>query len=314
MTSKGPRLLLTDRNSIHLIERARLYVDGGRVVFRIAEDGHDKVFNLPYANVAVLFLGQGTSLTSEAARILAEEGVYVAFTGTGGTPLHYGSLTVYQPTAYMRRMYRIHECPDASLAAAKVVMRHRAEMISKVMPEIAKRSNLNLNTIAMEALAPAFLAKISETSSIPELLSREAQMAKSLYGTCARAAEFDAFKREHSKGSKATFQDVVNGRIDHGNYLAYGIAGAALWVLGIPHSLSVFHGKTRAGGLVFDLADSFKDAIVLPLAFSDHSSETNFRSMLVEEIHNADLIRKSIDVAKAMIDSGEQVLKQDSNP
>ncbi len=310
MPIKSPRLLLTDRNSIHLIERARVYVDGGRVVFRIAEDGHDKVFNLPYANVAVLFLGQGTSLTTEAARALAEEGVYVAFTGTGGTPLHYGSLTVYQPTEYMRRMYRIYEDPDASLAAAKVVMRHRAQMIAKIMPGVAKRSHLNLESMGMKALAPAFLNKIDEASTIPELLSREAQMAKSLYALCARAADLHAFKREHSKGSRATFEDVVNSRIDHGNYLAYGIAGAALWVLGIPQSLSVFHGKTRAGGLVFDLADSFKDSIVLPVAFGDHASDSEFRSTLVEEIHDADLIRVSIDVAKAMVSAGEASLQQ----
>jgi CRISPR-associated protein Cas1 len=308
MKNKGPRLLLTDRNAVHLIERARVYVDGGRVVFRIAEDGRDKVFNLPFANVAVLFLGQGTSLTTEAARLLADEGVYVAFTGTGGTPLHYGSLTVYQPTEYMQRMYRVSSNPAASLAAAKVVMRHRIQMILKFLAPIAKRHDLDIDDMAIQALAPAFLQKIQDTNTIPELLSREAEMAKSLYKVCARSAAVDAFKREHGKGARNTFEDVINSRIDHGNYLAYGISGAALWVLGIPASLSVFHGKTRAGGLVFDLADSFKDSIVLPVAFGSHASESDFRKALISEIHNADLIRRSIDVARAMIEAGESAL------
>lgn len=310
MKQKAPRLLLTDRNAVHLIERARVYVDGGRVVFRMAEGGHDKIFNLPFANIAVLFLGQGTSLTTEAARQLAEEGVYVAFTGTGGTPLHYGSLTVYQPTEFMRRMFSVSESPNASLAAAKVVMNHRAKMIAKRLPVVASRHGLPIDGMAINALTPAFLEKIQDTKTIPELLSREAHMAKALYGICARSAGIDGFKREHGQGSKNTFEQVVNSRIDHGNYLAYGISGAALWTLGIPGSLSVFHGKTRAGGLVFDVADSFKDAVVLPTAFGDHDTESGFRSSLVAEIHDADLIRKAIEVIHAMLAAGERELQE----
>lgn len=41
----------------------------------------------------------------------------------------------------------------------------------------------------------------------------------------------------------------------------------AAWVTGIPHGLAVMHGKTRRGGLVFDLADLIKDALVMPQAF-----------------------------------------------
>jgi CRISPR-associated protein Cas1 len=52
--------------------------------------------------------------------------------------------------------------------------------------------------------------------------------------------------------------------LNHGNYLAYGLAATTLWVLGISHSFAVMHGKTRRGALVFDVADLIKDAVVLP--------------------------------------------------
>jgi CRISPR-associated protein Cas1 len=55
--------------------------------------------------------------------------------------------------------------------------------------------------------------------------------------------------------------------LNHGNYLAYGLAATTLWVLGISHSFAVMHGKTRRGALVFDVADLIKDAVVLPWAF-----------------------------------------------
>ncbi|MFQ2544243.1 type I-F CRISPR-associated endonuclease Cas1f [Aeromonas caviae] len=61
--------------------------------------------------------------------------------------------------------------------------------------------------------------------------------------------------------------DMANRFLDHGNYLAYGIAATACWVIGLPHGLSVLHGKTRRGGLVFDVADLIKDALILPQAF-----------------------------------------------
>ena len=41
--------------------------------------------------------------------------------------------------------------------------------------------------------------------------------------------------------------DKANGFLNHGNYLAYGLAATTLWVLGIPHGFAVMHGKTRRG-------------------------------------------------------------------
>ncbi|MGD0959251.1 MAG: hypothetical protein ABSB19_05525 [Methylomonas sp.] len=62
--------------------------------------------------------------------------------------------------------------------------------------------------------------------------------------------------------------------------MAYGLAACCLWVLGIPHSLPVLHGKTRRGALVFDLADLIKDAAIMPNAFlavANKEGEGQFR-------------------------------------
>ena len=37
--------------------------------------------------------------------------------------------------------------------------------------------------------------------------------------------------------------------------------------MGVPYFLPVLHGKTRRGALVFDVADLFKDWLVMPAAF-----------------------------------------------
>lgn len=93
------------------------------------------------------------------------------------------------------------------------------------------------------------------------LLGFEALYAKRLYALLA--AEFGvSFSRTPQEKS-----DYANELIDAHNYYAYGIAGTALWVLGIPYAFSVLHGKTRRGALVFDVADMLKDGILLPIAF-----------------------------------------------
>lgn len=113
----------------------------------------------------------------------------------------------------------------------------------------------------MAGAGVALLAAQKGATTKEALLGFEAVYAKSLYK--ALSEEFDVpFKREpRIKG------DYANELIDAHNYYAYGIAGAALWALGIPFSFPVLHGDTRRGALVFDVADMFKDGILLPLAF-----------------------------------------------
>lgn len=119
------------------------------------------------------------------------------------------------------------------------------------------------------------------------------------------------FRREAGAGEPERGQGdpvrQVNRLIDHGNYLCYGMAGAALWALGIPPHMSVFHGKTRAGGLVFDLADSFKDALVLPIAFSlarekdVKEAEKLFRGRLINAFDDKEILKEAIGTVERMI-------------
>ena len=79
----GPRLLITDREGALYLERARIHVEGGRIVYHIADDEHRREYNIPHVNLAVLFVGQGTSITQDAMRLLGEEGVDLLLGGLG---------------------------------------------------------------------------------------------------------------------------------------------------------------------------------------------------------------------------------------
>jgi CRISPR-associated protein Cas1 len=129
--------------------------------------------------------------------------------------------------------------------------------------------------------------KILQAANIQELLSAEALLTKELYRMAAKNTKCTQFKRDNFEA-----KDKNNKFLNHGNYLAYGLAASTLWVLGISHSFAVMHGKTRRGALVFDVADLVKDALILPQAFisaRDDLTEQEFRQQCLNLFikHNA---------------------------
>lgn len=316
----GPRLLVTDREGALYLEHARVHVEGGRIVYTITDDELAREFNVPYVNLAVLFLGQGTSITQEAARLLGEEHVHLAITGSGGAPMHMGALTTYSATAHFRRLLPIYLDPDLSLKAAIAVMKDRTARMRTIGGKAAARLLRARNTDGLDGACSRFEAAMSNCGNVTTLLGHEGDFSKGCYREFGRVAGLQSFRRQAGTGPADPGQKpepeaeriaLVNRLIDHGNYLCYGMAGAALWALGIPPHMSVFHGKTRAGGLVFDLADAFKDALVLPLAFSVATGKKAddpdkvFRTKLIEAFDDHKILARAVESIEAMLSAAE---------
>ena len=310
----GPRLLVTDREGALYLERARIHVEGDRVVYRITDDEHRREYNIPHVNLAVLFIGQGTSISQSAMRLLGEEGVHLAVTGSGGTPLHMGALTTYTSTWHFREMLPVYLEPAKSLLAARSIMRDRTARMKK-LGGIGSQKWLKVrDTSGLTKICSRFEASLTSCTDIPQLLGFEGNFSKACYAefsTMSGLSKTHTFRREAGAGDSGE-RGVdpirqVNRLIDHGNYLCYGMAGAALWALGIPPHMSVFHGKTRAGGLVFDLADSFKDALVLPVAFSlaneksAKEAERTFRGRLINAFDDKQILKEAIGTVDRML-------------
>ncbi len=311
----GPRLLITDREGALYLERARIHVEDGRIVYHITDDEYRREYNIPHVNLAVLFIGQGTSITQDAMRLLGEEGVHLAVSGTGGTPMHMGGLTTYTATRHFRELLPIYQDPTLSLQAARSVMRDRAARMKKIGAIGAKKYLTQRDTAALGRLCDAFVDSVEASSDIAQLLGAEGTFAKRCYAEFARMAglsKTEPFRREAGAGplSAKEMKDPlkrVNRLIDHGNYLCYGMAGAALWALGIPPHMSVFHGKTRAGGLVFDIADGFKDALVLPIAFGsvlkrkDDDPLKTFRGQMIDAFDDRRILAEAVETVERMV-------------
>ena len=300
-TMKPRAVLLSKRANVFYLEHVRVMQKDGRVMY-LTDTGADveQFFNIPERNTALLLLGKGSSLTDAAARKLADSNVIVGFCGSGGSPLFCATdLTFlvpqseYRPTEYMQSWMRLWLDDAQRLTVAKQMLCTRSAWVLAAWdrePELAKRK-VRLD----DALFRWFEQGIKQATTTPELLALEGAWAKRLYAKLAEGFRLSGFKREEGKDGGLGKEDVVNSFLDHGNYLAYGYAAVVLNGLGINFALPLLHGKTRRGGLVFDVADLVKDAYVMPLAFMRGSAGVQhqvFRDELIERFQTDEILDK----------------------
>jgi CRISP-associated protein Cas1 len=151
-------------------------------------------------------------------------------------------------------------------------------------------------------------AALDQCHNNNDILAQEAKLTKALYKIAVNTVKYGEFSR--SKRGSGT--DIANRFLDHGNNLAYGLGATAAWVLGLPHGLAVLHGKTRRGGLVFDIADIIKDALILPQAFiaaMAGEDEQEFRRRCTEGFNQAEALDVMIDTLKNVAVSLSEVGK-----
>lgn len=300
-------ILHSKRANLYYLEHCRVLANGGRVEFVTDEGKKSLYWNIPIANTTTLLLGSGTSVTQAAMRELAKAGVMVGFCGGNGTPLFsatefemevswFSPQSEYRATEYLQAWVRFWFDDDLRLEAAKMLQKRRlayvqAQWLTLKNPAFAVDKTRLCSVIDKSA------ANIDLQPDNASLLTEEARLSKELFKLAAQTSKYGDFIRaKNGSGS-----DPANRFLDNGNYLAYGLAASACWVLGLPHGLAVLHGKTRRGALVFDTADLVKDAIILPQAFisamrGDDAQE--FRQACTDRLMQSESLDFMIDSLK----------------
>lgn len=264
------QILFSKRANVYYLEKCRVMQKDGRVLYLTEGKKAKEYWNIPIANTTVILLGTGTSITQAAMRLLAAAGVLVGFCGGGGTPLFAGteiewlsSQSEYRPTEYVQGWLGFWFDEAKRLEVAKTFQAARCDFLIHVWDKDRDLAAEHFHTDDMEIedALEDFSRGMKRARNTGELLAAEAHFAKKLYKYAAERTGQAEFKRDSNAS------DMANRFLNHGNYLAYGMAASVLWVLGIPHGFAVMHGKTRRGALVFDVADLIKDTLVLPWAF-----------------------------------------------
>lgn len=314
-------ILHSKRANIYYLQHCRVLVNGGRVEYITDEGNKSLYWNIPIANTTSILLGTGTSITQSAMRELAKAGVLVGFCGGGGTPLFAANevqvdvswltpQSEYRPTEYLQHWVSFWFNEEKRLLAAKAFQLVRLEQIEKhwLSHHMQREDSFKVNDTQLVSLLNNTRTALDHCHNSNDILAQEAQLTKALYKITANTVRYGDFTR--SKRGSGT--DFANSFLDHGNYLAYGLGATAAWVLGLPHGLAVLHGKTRRGGLVFDIADLIKDALVLPQAFiaaMAGEDEQEFRRRCSEGFNRAEALDVMIDSLKSIAVSLSEVGK-----
>lgn len=312
-------ILHSKRANIYYLEKCRVMQKDGRVLYLTEassqRNAENQYWNIPIANTTCLLLGTGTSITQAAMRMLASAGVLVGFSGGGGTPLLMATeiewlvpQSEYRPTEYLQGWMQFWFDDGKRLQAAKQFQHQRIEFLKRIWGKDRdlKAEGFDCDSTAIQSALQNCSDKINAADRVVRLLQAEAELTKRLYKFAANTTNYGDFIREREA------VDIANGFLNHGNYLAYGLAATTLWVLGIPHGFAVMHGKTRRGALVFDIADLIKDAIVLPWAFicaKEKATEQEFRQQCLQAFtdHKAlDFMFNQVKQVALKTDWGEQ--------
>ncbi|MDQ6953557.1 MAG: type I-F CRISPR-associated endonuclease Cas1f [Mariprofundaceae bacterium] len=317
LTPKNLKAILhSKRANIYYLEHCRVMQKDGRVLYLTEEEKDKQYWNIPIANTTCMLLGTGTSITQAAMRMLASAGVLVGFSGGGATPLIAANeiewlspQSEYRPTEYVQGWMSWWFDDKQRLKVAQQFQQSRIAYMQTVW---AKDRDLQLEGFTLDDdISPAiqkFSTRIEQSVNVTELLLVEAQLTKTLYKIAAHRTKIQGFTRDHKQ------TDDANAFLNHGNYLAYGLAATTLWVLGIPHGFAVMHGKTRRGALVFDVADLIKDTLILPWAFicaKEGATEQEFRQQCLQNFTQHKALDFMFDTVKEMSQINHKTLTKD---
>lgn len=306
-------ILHSKRANIYYLQHCRVLVNGGRVEYVTDEGRASHYWNIPIANTTCILLGTGTSVTQAAMRELAKAGVLVGFCGGGGTPLFSANevdvevawlspQSEYRSTEYLQNWVRFWFDDALRLEAAKCFQQARLQRVEQqwLNSRPLREAGFTISRNLLQPLLERTAAAIEVAPSTNDLLTLEARLTKDLFKIAVRTVGYDD---EFTRAKNGTGSDPANRFLDHGNYLAYGLGATATWVLGLPHGLAVLHGKTRRGGLVFDVADLVKDATILPQAFISAMAghdEQEFRQACIEGLTRSESLDFMIDTLKVI--------------
>ena len=306
-------ILHSKRANIYYLEKCRVMQKDGRVLYLTEEKTDKQYWNIPIANTTCILLGTGTSITQAAVRMLASAGVLIGFSGSGGTPLIAASevewlspQSEYRPTEYIQGWMSFWFDDKKRLNVAKQFQQHRIEYLQTIWGKDRdlKNEGFDIQSSEIQQALEHSQSRIQRSPNVTDLLLTEAQLTKKLYKIAANNTQQKDFVRNFDT------VDDANAFLNHGNYLAYGLAATTLWVLGIPHGFAVMHGKTRRGALVFDVADLIKDTLILPWAFicaKEGATEQEFRQQCLQNFTRHKALDFMFDTVKKMSKTGQSL-------
>lgn len=196
------------------------------------EEGTARV---PIADLSVLFLGPGTSITHAAVKALAESGCSVIWTGEGVTRFYAQGVGETRRSSHV--LWQAELACDPVRRMAVVVGMYRFRFATELPPDL----------------------------SLPQVRGMEGVRVRETYARMSRqyGVPWEGRRYDRSDWGRG---DPINRALSAANGLLNGLCHAAIISGGYSPALGFIHtGKQLS--FVYDIADLYKVEVTIPLAF-----------------------------------------------
>ena len=232
---------------------------------------------LPSLSLSAIVLGPGCSVTSDAMRELSLNDCLIFSSGEYGLPVVLSSLQYRSPQKKIKQ-YEMVLSHKGRISAIKKLFHHRQEFIE--MSEVG----------CIEKPSFRYIRSAEEAMGI------EAAFMKKCY-------HFMALKYNYSWNGKNRLGLSNPLKINYCNHLTYSSSMIVIEHLGYEPDVGVLHGRSKGGGLVFDIADIFKPVLSMELSFKNiGKSNHEIRKLYNEKCNEIGLIDRLVDIIKDIME------------
>ena len=265
---------LRDSLSYLYVEHAMLDKKQQAVEY-VQKDGRTLI---PIANLSVLMLGPGTSITHAAINTLARSGCTILWTGEDATRFYAQGIG---ETRRGRRLLR------------------QAELVSQ--PQVRQHVVINM-------YRHRFNYELSATLNLNQIRGKEGVRVREAYAQASRDYNVPWNGRKYDRGSWGS-TDPINRALSAANALLNGLCHAAIVSGGYSPGLGFIHtGKQLS--FVYDVADLYKADITIPLAFaavaeSEEKVESRVRAACREKFKESKLLQRILPDIDELLDLQE---------
>ena len=271
------RIPHADRHGLLWLSRGALTVRDGTLRFdkRGGADGgealDDGEYGIPFQSISMILLGPGSTVSHDALRLMARHGTALVAVGEDGVRRYTAPPLGPDTSETARRQMRAWADPESRIAVARKMYALR---LGEILPD----------------------------RDITALRGMEGHRMRRTYANLAKRYGIDWRGRRYDRGDPLS-ADIPNQAINHASTAVTSAAAIAVTAMGAIPQLGFIH-EHSGDAFALDIADLFRDDILLPAAFRSARAAMRNPSINIERHtrrHTGDTLRDEGVIPK-MID------------
>lgn len=275
------RIPHSDRHGLVWLSRGTLSVEDGSLQFHCTGGPYLEagLYGIPFQGVSLILLGPGSMVSHDALRLMARHGTGLAAVGEDGVRFYTAPPLGADDSQIARRQARVWA--DADGTRLSIARRLYAWRLGEVLPH----------------------------NDITVLRGIEGARMKQTYRLLAEQHGLHWAGRDYDRANPDS-ADLPNQAINHAASAVEAAAAVAVAAVSAIPQLGFIH-EDSANAFVLDIADLFRDAITLPVAFEgvklatkrpDIALERHVRRLAGRTMREKGVIAHMIDRIKELFD------------